>query len=144
MFEKYFKNIKLSLLKDIEKVKPEDLMKFEEKLNYSFEISGELKYGYELYQSFLKIKNGDSYEEKAKLFKDWLSDASSSTLKTFASAAETLLKWNKEILNSFKTSYTNSATEGKNNKIKSIKRIGFGYRKLTTLRNLIMLKDCKV
>ena len=141
--KKYFKNLKLTLLKDLNNVKPELLLKHEEKLNYSFELSGELKYGYQLYQSFLRIKDADNYKEKAKLFKDWISDALSSTLKTFESAAETLLKWNKEILNSFKTTYTNSSTEGKNNKIKVIKRLGFGYRKLTTLRNLIMLKDCK-
>ncbi len=142
--KKYFKGLKLTLLKDIEKVKPENLLKHEEKLNYSFEISGDLKYGYQLYQSFLRIKDANSYEEKAGLFKDWLSDALSSTLKTFESAAKTLLKWNKEILNSFNTNYTNSATEGKNNKIKVIKRLGFGYRKLSTLRNLILLKDCKI
>lgn len=29
------------------------------------------------------------------------------------SATKTLLKWNKEILNCFKTSYTNSYTKGK-------------------------------
>lgn len=141
--KKYFKGIKLNLLKDMERVNPEKLLRFEEKLNYSFEISGDLKYGYQLYQDFLKIKNANSYEEKAKLFKQWLSDASSSTLKSFKTAAETLIKWNKEILNSFKTTYTNSSTEGKNNKIKVIKRLGFGYRNLSTLRNLIMLKDCK-
>lgn len=141
--KKYFKGLKLSLLKDIEKVNPNTVLKLEEKLNYSFELSSELKYGYQLYQSFLRIKDSTSYEEKSKLFKDWLSEALGSTLTTFESAAQTLLKWNKEILNSFHTSYTNSSTEGKNNKIKVIKRIGFGYRKLSTLKHLIMLKDCK-
>lgn len=142
--KKYFKGLKHKLLKDLKNVSPDKLLQHEECLNYSFELSGELKYGYQLYQSFLRIKDGDSYEEKAKLFKEWLSDASSSTLETFKSASETLLKWNVEILNSFKTSFTNSATEGKNNKIKVIKRQGFGYRNLKTLRNLIMLKDCKI
>lgn len=142
--KKYFKGLKLNLLKDIEKVKPGNLLKHEEKLNYAFELSGDLRYGYQLYQSFLRIKEANCYQEKVKYFKDWLSDASSSTLKTFKSASETLLRWNKEILNSFNTSYTNSSTEGKNNKIKVIKRNGYGFRKLSTLRNLIMLKDCKV
>lgn len=141
---KYFKNLKLNLMKDIEKVNPKSILKCEEKLNYAFELSGELKYGYQLYQSFLKIKYADSYEEKVILFRDWIDDALSSTLKPFKSAAQTLLRWNKEIINSFSTSYTNSATEGKNNKIKVIKRLGYGYRNLDTLRNLIMLKDCKI
>ena len=53
-------------------------------------------------------------------------------------------KWNKEILNSFKTSYTNSSTEGKNNKIKVIKRIAYGYKNLDNFRNRIKLMDLKV
>lgn len=142
--KKYFKNLKLALLKDSETVKPTNVLKHEERLNYAFELSGDLKYAYQLYQSFLRIKDADSYGEKTKRFRDWLSDALSSTLNPFKSAAETLLKWNKEILNSFNTTYTNSSTEGKNNKIKVIKRSGYGYRKLSTLRNLILLKDCKV
>lgn len=142
--KKYFKDLKLTLLKDIENVKSEKLLKHEEKLNHAFELSGELKYGYQLYQSFLRIKDGDNYAEKLKRFNDWISGALGSTLKTFESCANTLLRWNKEILNSLKTSYTNSATEGKNNKIKVIKKLGYGYKKLSTLRNLIMLKDCKV
>ena len=142
--KKYFKNLKLALLKDSETLKPTNILKHEEKLNYAFELSGDLKYAYQLYQSFLRIKDAVSYTEKTKRFRDWISDALSSTLNTFKSAAETLLKWHKEILNSFNTTYTNSSTEGKNNKIKVIKRSGYGYRKLSTLRNLVLLKDCKV
>lgn len=142
--KKYFKYLKLSLLKNLSKVDMQKLLQHEEKLNYAFEISGELKYGYQLYQSFLEIKDGDTYEEKRARFRDWLSDASSSTLPTFKSASETLLRWNKEILNSFKTTYTNSSTEGKNNKIKVIKRLGYGYKKLDTLKYLSLLKDCKI
>lgn len=142
--KKYFKGLKLNLLKDLNNIKPQNLLKHEEKLNYAFEFNPKLKSAYQLYQSFLQIKTANSYDEKVKLFNDWIEDALTSTLKPFKSAAETLLKWNKEILNSFKTSYTNSSTEGKNNKIKVIKRLGFGYRNLRTFKNLIMLKDCKV
>lgn len=142
--KKYFRGLKLSLLKNIEKVNPDYLLKHEEKLNYAFEINGDLKYAYQLYQSFLRINDADSYDEKVKLFNDFISDCLSSTLKTFKSAANTLLKWHKEILNSFNTHYTNSATEGKNNKIKVIKRISYGFRNLTTLRNIVMLRDCKI
>ena len=142
--KKYFKGIKLTLLKNLQNVKPELLLKYEERLNHSFEVSPTLKLAHQLYQSFLQIKDANSYHEKVKLFNDWIEDALTSTLDPFKSAAETLLNWNKEILNSFKTSYTNSSTEGKNNKIKVIKRLGYGYRKLSTLKNLIMLRDCKV
>ncbi len=142
--KKFLKCLKTALLKDIENIEPDKLLDHEAKLNTAFEINGQLKYGYQLYQSFLRIKDGDTYQERVKRFSDWLSDASSSTIKSFKSASETLLKWNKEIINSFKTKYTNSATEGKNNKIKTIKRLGFGYRTLSSLKIMIKLKDCKV
>lgn len=142
--KKYLKNLKKILLKDIESVPKDKLLEFEEKLNHAFDISSELKYAYHLYQSFLRIKDADTYEEKCKRFKDWLSDALSSTINEFKSAAETLLKWNKEILNSFKYQYTNSSTEGKNNKIKSIKRVSFGFRNLNNFRNRIKIRDAIV
>ena len=141
--KKYLKGIKKTLLKDIEKVKKDKLLKHEERLNHAFEISGELKYAYQLYQSFLRIKECESYQEKVKRFRDWIEDALSSTLKPFESAANTLLRWNKEILNSFNTNYSNSSTEGKNNKIKVQKRIGYGYRDLEIFFTLIKLRDCK-
>lgn len=142
--KKYLKNLKKILLKDIESVPKDKLFEFEEKLNHAFDISSELKYAYQLYQIFLRIKDADTYEEKCKRFKDWLSDAESSTINEFKSAAETLLKWNKEILNSFKYQYTNSSTEGKNNKIKSIKRVSFGFRNLNNFRNRIKIRDAIV
>ena len=142
--KKYLKNLKKILLKDIESVPEYKLFKFEEKLNYAFDSNGKLKYGYQLYQSFLRIKDADTYEEKCKRFRDWLSDAESSTIKEFKSSAETLLKWNKEILNSFKYQYTNSSTEGKNNKVKSIKRVAFGFKNLNNFENRIKIRDTNV
>ena len=142
--KKYLKNLKKVLLKDIESVPEEKLFKLEEKLNYAFDTSGKLKYGYQLYQSFLRIKDANTYEEKIQRFRDWLSDAQSSTIKEFKSSAETLLKWNKEIVNSFKYQYTNSSTEGKNNKVKVIKRIAFGFRNLTNFENRIKIRDANI
>lgn len=142
--KKYLRHLKRTLLKDVEKVPKDKLMEHEVKLNTAFDYSGKLKYGYQLYQNFLRIKDADSYEEKTKRFKDWLDDAETSTIKQFKSAAETLLKWNKEILNSFKTSYTNSATEGKNNKIKVIKRSGYGFRNLNNFTNIIKIRNAYI
>lgn len=141
--KKYFKNIKRKLSLDIESVPKEKLLHIEEHLNYAFELSPELKYAYQLYQSFLRIKDASSYQEKYSLFKDWLSDAQSSTIPEFYSATGTLLKWNKEILNSFSTSYTNSSIEGKNNKIKVIKRISYGFRNIVNFTNRIKILDLK-
>lgn len=142
--KKFLKDLKRKLLKDIEKVPDDKLIDFQAGLNSAFEFSSTLKYGYELYQSFLRIKDGDTYNEKVNRFKDWLNDAETSTIPSFKSAAETLLNWNKEILNSFKYSYTNSSTEGKNNKVKSIKRIAFGFRNLDNFENRIKIRDLAI
>ena len=139
--KKYLKHLKKKLLKDIESIPKDKLLDFEVNLNYAFEISSELKYGYQLYQSFLRIKDADTYQEKCKRFREWLDDASTCTIPTFKSAAETLIKWNKEILNSFKYSYSNGPTEGKNNKIKVIKRIAFGFKNCINFENRIKIRD---
>ena len=135
--------MKQALLKDIENVKPDKVLKLQEKLNYAFDLNPQLKYGYELYQSFLRIKDGDCYIEKVKRLREWLNDALSSTLPPFKTAAQTLINWNKEIVQSLNTTYTNSSTEGKNNKIKVIKRNAYGFRKLKNLSNLIKIRDFK-
>lgn len=139
--KKYFKNIKRTLLKSTEFLSDEKLKNIEEKLSKAFEFSPTLKYCYDLYQDFLRIKHGKTYEEKCSLFSNWLSKAESSTVTEFSTAAETLLRWNKEILNSFKYSYTNSSTEGKNNKIKVTKRIAYGFRNLRSLLFRIKIRD---
>lgn len=142
--KKYFKNLKKKLLKDIDTIPKDKLQKFEDSLNYAFELDGNLKYGYQLYQKFLKIKVADTYTERVKLLRDWLKDSQSCTIPEFESASNTLLLWNKEIVNSFKYSYTNSSVEGKNNKIKVIKRIAYGFKKLSTFRARIKICDCKI
>lgn len=141
--KRYLKNLKLALLTNVENVDSDKALKILERLNYAFDLNPTLKSAYELYQSFLRIKDGDTYQEKVKRLRDWLDDALSSTLTKFESAAKTLINWNKEVVNSLKYDYTNSATEGKNNKIKVIKRNAYGFRKLVNLSNLIKIRDLK-
>lgn len=63
--KKYFRNLKLSLAKDISKVKEKEA----EKLLYAFELSPILKYAYQLKQQFLDIKKLTTFEEKEKAFR---------------------------------------------------------------------------
>ena len=111
--KKYFKNLKLSLAKDISKVKEKEA----EKLLYAFELSPILKYAYTLKQQFLDIKKLNTFEEKEKAFR----------------------KWHEYISNSFKLNLSNEPVEGKNNLIKTLKRISFGFRNLTNFKERIIL-----
>lgn len=139
--KKFFKYIKLALLKDFTKVKPDDIIDLQLKLERAFEHNRDLQKGYNLYQHFLRIKDALGYCQKVNLFNNWIQAALSSGLTEFESAANTLLHWNKEILNSFKYTYTNSSTEGKNNKIKVIKRNAYGFKKTKNFYIRIMLSD---
>lgn len=133
--KKYFKYLKLTLAKDISKLKKREA----EKLLYAFELSPILKYAYQLKQQFLEIKKLFTFEEKEKAFRKWLDDAESSTIKEFKKPLKTLRQWHEYISNSFKLNLSNGPVEGKNNLIKTLKRISFGFRNLTNFKERIIL-----
>lgn len=133
--KKYFKNLKLALAKDISKLKESEV----ERLLYAFEQSPILKYAYNLKQQFLDIKKLSSFEEKEKAFRKWLNDAESSTIKEFKKPVKTLRQWHEYISNSFKLNISNGPIEGKNNLIKTLKRIAFGFRNLRNFKERIIL-----
>jgi len=131
----YFKNIKHALLKDISKLKEKEA----DKLLYAFELSPILKYAYALKQKFLDIKKFSSFEEKEKAFRNWIYEAECSTINEFKSAVNTLRTWHQYISNSFKYNISNGPVEGKNNLIKTLKRISFGFKDLKNFRNRIIM-----
>lgn len=60
-------------------------------------------------------------------------------MEEFKEAAKTIENWLPYIVNSFiDERFSNGFTEGLNNKIKVIKRIGFGYRNFDFFRLRIM------
>jgi transposase len=133
--KKYFKHLKLSLMKKESNIKDYDT----EKLLYAFEFSPILKEAHKLKQEFLKIKDLNTFEEKEKAFKKWLDDAESSTIKEYKSTVKTLRQWHEYISNSFKYEISNGAVEGKNNLIKVLKRISFGFKNLNNFRSRILM-----
>ena len=137
--KKYFRYLKTSLMKDISKVNDKDT----EKLLYVFELSPVLKYAYNLKNKFLNIKKANSFNEKEKLFREWLNEAECSTINEFKRCVSTLREWHEYISNYFKYNYSNGPTEGKNNLIKVIKRISFGFRNFNNFRNRILILNLK-
>ena len=136
---KYFRWLKLSLMKDISKATQEDA----DKLLQAFEHSPILKYAYNLKNEFLKIKVLNTFEEKEQAFRKWLDKAESSTIKEFKKCISTLREWHEYISNYFKFNFSNGPTEGKNNLIKVIKRISFGFRNFNNFRNRILILNLK-
>ena len=68
----------------------------------------------------------------------WCAWAEASRLPGMSEAAKTLQNWEEEILNYFTWRYTNGFTEGKNNKIKVLKRQAYGYRTFENFRLRIL------
>ena len=58
----------------------------------------------------------------------WLREAEASGLAPFQRVAGTLGRWHAEVLNYWRYPLTNALVEGKHNRIKALKRRGYGYR----------------
>jgi len=60
------------------------------------------------------------------------------SLAEFKELLHTFTSWRKEILNYFDYRITNGFVEGKNNRIKTIKRVAYGYRNMGNFRLRIL------
>ena len=102
-------------------------------------ISDELKRGYELKELFLDIINHATYEEAESEILGWIELCKASGIDEFIEASGTIERWLEYIVNSFiDERYSNGFTEGVNNKIKVIKRNGFGYKNFEFFRKRIL------
>lgn len=69
----------------------------------------------------------------------WCHQAEASGLTSFVKLAGTLRQWKYEILGYLHGRITNAFAEGVTNKIKCIKRIGFGYRNFERFRERVLV-----
>ena len=96
-----------------------------------------LKEAYDFYQNFLlSISNND-----VAMLEDILNTRTDKTPMCFRKSIKTLKKLRKYVVNSLKYDYTNAMVEGKNNKIKVIKRVSYGYRSFRNFKARIMLME---
>ena len=102
-------------------------------------ISDELKTAYQLKELFLDITKHTTYENAKKELLNWISLVRDSNIKEMNEAANTIEHWLEYICNSFiDERFSNGFTEGLNNKIKVIKRVGFGYRDFDFFRQRLL------
>ncbi|MBR5948886.1 MAG: ISL3 family transposase [Clostridia bacterium] len=132
---KYFKRSRTLLLKH------KDDLNDDEKLAVSkmLEINKDLADAYlmkEKFYYFMSSKNSAEARERLKLFAMF---NAATQLHEFERLIKILSKWSEYILNAFDCGYTNGFTEGCNNKIKVLKRIAFGYRSFSNMRQRILL-----
>ena len=102
-------------------------------------ISGELQQAYILKELFFDVVKHIKYIDAEKELKEWINTCNESEIEEFKEASKTIENWLPYIVNSFiDERFSNGFTEGLNNKIKVIKRIGYGYRNFEFFRMRIM------
>ena len=99
--------------------------------NYLIELSPELRDTYEIVNTLKRAVKHHDYEA----FKHILEDSKKRTYpRKVRTVLQTLEKYLTQIENSFRYTLSNGPVEGINNKIKNIKRSGYGYRNFRNLR----------
>jgi transposase len=89
----------------------------------------------ESFRKWYRTSDGGQAEKGLILLEQRITQGS---MPEFKRLLPTLLKWREEILNYFNYRITNGFVEGKNNRIKTIKRMAYGYRNLENFRLRIM------
>jgi transposase len=123
-----------TLLKGVEKLADGE----KERLNRLFYRYPELKRAWVLKESFRawyrETDRSRAEEKLAQLEEEIRNDS----LYEFKKLLYMLTNWREEILNYFDYPITNGFVEGKNNRIKTIKRMAYGYRNMDNFRMRIL------
>lgn len=120
------------------KKRGEDLTDKEHKrLINLFKLSPSLEKAWELKEEFRDLLQIDKLSEAKAALEQWYIRVSNAKLKSFYRAKGIIQRWQSQILNYFKTKITNGFAEGINNKIKLIKRIGYGVPNIHNLRRRV-------
>lgn len=108
-----------------------------------FEKSSYLEIAYELKEEFRDIFMLDSKKDAIKAFKSWCNRVKENNIKEFKKVITTVNNWYNQIFNYFDKKLTNGPVEGINNKIKLIKRSGYGFCSCANLKRRIIARFAK-
>ena len=117
-----------------------------ERLNQLFYRYPELRRAWTLKESF-RAWYGETNRSKAEEGLGLLEERiANDSLPEFKELLHTFTNWRDEILNYFDYRITNGFVEGKNNRIKTIKRMAYGYRNMDNFRLRILAANpgCEV
>jgi transposase len=131
----YFKRSRSVLHKRIDSLTQDEYQQLCRMLDYS----EDLRWAYSIIQKLFEVNDELDPNKKVLLFKEFMTYASNCNLPEFNTHLNAYFKWHKYIINSFFSDYTNGITEGLNTKIKTIKRIAFGFRNFSNFRLRILM-----
>ena len=104
-------------------------------INYS----ENLRITYREKEEMLKIIHSNDSKWAINQFNQWVKYNLESDIPQLKEVAKTYSHWSYEIKNSLEVPYSNGVIEGFNNKIKTLKRIAFGFRNFKRFRTRILL-----
>ena len=121
------KNSKYALLKPEERLTEKQKIKLEE-VKQAFPNLAEMHRQKEAFRNI--FEQAKSWTNGVFKMLGWLKDAQN----TFQDSAATIIRWFEEISNYFEARTTSGAVEGINNRLKLIKRSGYGFRNFANFR----------
>ena len=128
---KYFKHSRKLLLSKYENLKTK---KQKEDLNYILiNYSEDLRIAYREKEEMLEIIRMEDKNKAIEKLNNWVKRNLESHIIALKNCAKTYFNWIREIRNAIKVKYSNGPMEGYNNKIKTLKRLAFGFRNFTHL-----------
>lgn len=134
---KYFKHSRKLLLSKHENLKTK---KQKEDLNYILiNYSEDLRIAYREKEEMLEIIRMEDKNKAIEKLNNWVKRNLESHIIALKNCAKTYFNWIREIRNAIKVKYSNGPMEGYNNKIKTLKRLAFGFRNFTHFKARILL-----
>lgn len=101
-------------------------------------LNGNINTGMLLTQYFHRVLDKKTVDQFRKGLKLWLDLVKESGLKPFKELSKTVLKYQDRIEVYIKSLLTTAVSEGINNKIKVLKRVGYGYSNQDSFINKIL------
>lgn len=135
--KKYFKHSRKLLLSRYENLKTD---KQREELNYILiNYSEDLRRVYNEKETLLNIIRITDSDKAIQELNKWVIRNKDSSIPSLKKCSITYTNWITEIRNSLTVQYSNGPMEGYNNKIKTLKRIAFGFRNFKNFKARILL-----
>jgi transposase len=131
---KYFKRSRHLLLKRRRFLTDEQV----DQVSVMLDTSSRLRTAYLLKEKFYDFVDAPDKGTALKRLKEWYIFVATQNEPEFITCMNTIINWQKYILNSFTCPYTNGYTEGVNNKIKVLKRNAYGMRNFNRFKNRIL------
>ena len=131
-----FKRLKWALLKNAENLTPDQ----KKKLDRAFLLSPQLKLIYEHKEKFRAIFNQHLTREQGEIeLNQWIEEAKKMKNNHLNKFLYMLNDWKEYVLNYFTHRVTTSVIEGINNSIKTVKRMGYGFRNFANFKQRVLI-----